>query len=372
MNHYVKLFFMKKNLLVILLCCSSIILQAQNTWEPGYIILQEQDSVSGFILERTDAEMAHAINFKKQGEIKTLVYKAKEIAGFGFKNGRVYESHSFVNESGEKIYVFAKSLVRGKLDLFAWRHPQRLQPDFFLVNNKSGKSVYLKKPVKKEIIGKDGKRYNQRDKNYIGNLKLVKEDSLTADIRFSEKIIQKEIIQYNGNYASDFPLLIHEERVDNSIDVLAGVPIQFSTGFSNFRVAVYLNKSKPERSTNFVITRGIIYNHHVNDQVFPADFKDGKMSHKAQMLNLVPFAIKFQGSSKIFQPYGYAGAGIAVVKETNLLVKDYHNNGTESNFFPIPTVNIGMGARLKLGPAYLVTELTPTLQGIFLNTGISF
>lgn len=215
--------------------------------------------------------------------------------------------------------------MRGKINLFAWRHPQRLQPDFFLVNNSSGKSVNLKKPVKKEITGKDGKRYNHRDKKYKSSLKLIKEDSVSKPdaIRFSEKLIQKDIIQYNQNYKSDFPLIIHEERIDHSIDAMAGVPIQFATGLSNFRVALYFIRAKPERSEIFVISRGIIYNHHVVDRVFPADFKDGSMSYKAQMLNMVPFAIKFQGSSKILQPYGYAGAGIAVVKAIDLLVKDF-------------------------------------------------
>ena len=365
---------MKKHLFFILLCFSSLILQAQNTWEPGYIIHMEKDSVGGFILERTDAEMAHSIKFKKDSAKEFQVYKAGEIAGFGFINGRIYESHSFVDDTGARSSVFAKNLVRGKLDLFAWRHPQRLQPDFFLVNNTSGKSAYLKKPTKKEIIGKDGKMYNHRDKKYISSLKLIKEDSLSKpdDIRFSEKLIQKDIIQYNQNYKSDFPLVIYEERIEHSIDVMAGVPIQFATGLSNFRVALYFNRMQPERSVNFVISRGIIYNHHVLEHTFPADLKDGSMSYKAQMLNLVPFAIKFQGSSKILQPYGYAGAGIAVVKATDLLVKDFQDNGTETDYYFGPTINIGIGARLKLGPAWLVTEVTPTFKGIFLNTGISF
>ena len=365
---------MKKYLFFFVLCFSFSVLKAQDTWEPGYIILTEQDTLTGVILERTDTELAHFIKFKKQADKEIQVFKAGELAVFGFKNGRIYESHSFMDEKGVKTSVFAKRIVQGKLDLFAWRHPQRLQPDFFVVNNTTGKSVYLKKPVKKEITGKDGKQYNHRDKNYIGNLKLIKDDSLSKpeDIRFSEKLIQKDIIAFNNNHTRDFPLLIHEERLEHSFDVMAGVPVQFATGSSNFRVALYYNKIKPERSEKFVITRGIIYNHHVKDQVFPANFKDGKMNSQLQMLNVVPFAIKFQGSSKIFQPYGYAGAGIGVVRQTSLWVKDYQNNGEEVKYFPIPTVNIGIGARLKLGPAYLITELTPAFTGIFLNTGISF
>src|SRR5690606_11984110 len=155
-------------------------------------------------------------------------------------------------------------------------------------------------------------------------------------------------------------------------DVLAGVPVQFATGLSNYRAALYFNRTKPERSTGYVITRGIIYNHHVIERTFPADFRKGSMSYKAQMLNLVPFAIKFQGSSKILQPYGYAGAGLAILKATDLLVKDFQENGTDTNYYFLPTLNIGVGARLKIGPTWLLAEITPTIQGIFLNTGISF
>ena len=365
---------MKGYIFFIALFFSYYMLKAQNTWETGYVIHKEQDTVTGFILERTDAEMAHFIKFKEKSATEVQVYNAGEIAGFGLMNGRIYESHSFVDEKGNRTSVFAKNLVRGKLDLFAWRHPQRLQPDFFVLNNTTGESVYLKKPVKKEILGKDGKLYNHRDKKYINSLSLIKEESASKpdDIRFSEKLIQRDIIDYNNNFINNFPLIIHEERIDYSFDVLAGVPVQFATGLSNYRAALYFNRIKPERSTNYVITRGIIYNNHVLEHTFPADLKDGSMSYKAQMLNLVPFAIKFQGSSKILQPYGYAGAGIAVVKATDLLVKDYQNNGTDISYYFGPTINIGIGARLKVGPASLVTEVTPTFKGIFFNTGISF
>ncbi|QED37513.1 hypothetical protein FK178_07155 [Antarcticibacterium arcticum] len=363
---------MLKNIYVLLFSFFYLTVTGQTSWEPGYIIAAEKDTISGFILERTDAEMARSIKFKKDIESSPRIYKAEEITGFGFDNGRVYESHSFVPINGKRSFVFAKSLVKGKIDLLAWRHPQRFQPDFFVVNNSSGKIVYLKKPVKEEIIGKDGKHYNKRDKTYLSNLKHVKGDSVISAIRFSEKLIQKDIIDYNQIYQNEFPLAVHEERLENSIDVMAGLPIQFNSGSSIFRIAAYFNHTKPERSTRFIISRGVIYNQRVIDRVFPSDFKDGSMSKKLQVLNLVPLAVKFQGDAKFFQPYGYAGGGIAIIRETSVLVKDYENNGMKSHIFPLPTVNVGIGARLNLGPAYLITELTPTLTGIFLNTGISF
>ena len=361
---------MLKNILVLLFGSFSLAITAQTSWEPGYIIFAEKDTIPGFILERTDAEMAHGIKFKRDEETKPRVYNAEELAGFGLKNGRIYESHSLVDSKGKRMFVFAKSLVQGKIDLFAWRHPQRFQPDFFAVNNSSGKIVYLKKPVKKEILA-DGKYYNRRDKIYLSNLKLVKGDSITADIRFSEKLIQKEITNFNQHYKNEFPVKVHEERLKNSIDIMAGLPLQVFSASSIFRIAAYYNTIKPERSTRFIITRGIIYNQRVIKRVFPSDFKDGSMSYKLQILNLIPLAVKFQGDSKIFQPYGYAGGGIAVIRETSVLVKDYENNGIKAHIFPLPTINLGIGARLKLGPAYLITELTPTITGIYLNTGIS-
>ncbi|HSP83070.1 MAG TPA: hypothetical protein VLN72_05015 [Gillisia sp.] len=365
---------MKEYIFFIALFFSYSLLKAQDTWETGYVIHKEQDTITGLILERTDTEMAHFIKFREKSAAEVQVYNAGEIAGFGLMNGRNYESHSFVDEKGNRTSVFAKNLVRGKLDLFAWRHPQRLQPDFFVVNRTSGESVYLKKPVKKEITGKDGKLYNHRDKKYINSLSLIKGDSASkpAEIRFSEKLIQRDIIDYNSNFINDFPQKIHEERIDYSFDVLAGVPVQFATGLSTYRAALYFNRTKPERSTGYVITRGIIYNHHVVERTFPADFRNGSLRYKAQMLNLVPFAIKFQGSSKNIQPYGYAGAGLAVFKTTDLLVKDFQENGTDTNYYFLPTLNIGVGARLKIGPTWLLAEITPTIQGIFLNTGISF
>lgn len=98
-------------MLFILLGFSSLIIQAQISWEPGYVILKGQDSITGFILERTDAEMAHFIKFKKDTAKEFQVYKAGEIAGFGFINGRTYESQSFVDDMGTKNFCFCKKIL---------------------------------------------------------------------------------------------------------------------------------------------------------------------------------------------------------------------------------------------------------------------
>ena len=56
---------MKGYIFFIALFFSYYILKAQDTWETGYVILKEQDTISGLILERTDADMDHFIKFSE-------------------------------------------------------------------------------------------------------------------------------------------------------------------------------------------------------------------------------------------------------------------------------------------------------------------
>ncbi len=56
---------------------------------------------------------------------------------------------------------------------------------------------------------------------------------------------------------------------------------------------------------------------------------------------------------------------------TNRVIENSVNTGNETQFAFLPTLNAGLGLKIKAGNTFVITELTPTINNIFLNVGIS-
>ena len=63
---------------------------AQSAFESAYIITRDNDTINGYILEKTDAEMARKIQFKTDKNSVIKNYRSNELSGFGFDYGRVF------------------------------------------------------------------------------------------------------------------------------------------------------------------------------------------------------------------------------------------------------------------------------------------
>lgn len=347
----------------------------QSSYEAGYIILQNRDTVNGFILEAPDGQLARKIKFKTNKNASASIYRSKELVGFGFNNGRVFERFPIVSSEGDTAYVFAKNVIRGKIDAYVWRHPNRSKPDFFLINNSTNNTVQLTKPAKKVIKDKNGKSYFRKDYRYAGNLMLIKEDTVLSKmsvppVRYTENKIKEDIIAYNQDFTEEYILKEYEEQIKFNYDIIGGMPIN-SAKELHFRAGIYRNKSRVERSTNFSVIQGIVYHHWSNDnREIPASGR-GFLNYRWQLLNIIPWGVNFHGNSKVVQPYGYAGLGVAALKMTNDLYSNGEANGNEKLYYFFPTLNFGVGTKIRLGNNFLITELTPTINGLFWNVGFS-
>mgnify|MGYP003503541858 FL=1 len=90
------------------------------------------------------------------------------------------------------------------------------------------------------------------------------------------------------------------------------------------------------------------------------------------MLNLIPIGIKYQTSPKRITPYGYIGVGAAIIYMKDYVIYEYEITGTEDQIVITPTVNVGVGAKIRINSNYILTEITPALNAIFFNIGYSF
>lgn len=340
---------------------------AQDIFKEGYIIILEQDTIFGLIYERSDAEMVKKIGFKRSAESFIQEFIPSELLGFGV-SGRNFERMAVVSSRrsiSDTSYIFAKNVLRGKIDLFVRRHIQKKKPDIFLVNNQTGEEVLLYRSKSSEVSKEDFEEFLSKFKN----------DSTLAEnsfaLKYSEEKIRRDILQYNKGYSGNFLSRVYNEKVERGMDILVGLPVT-STGGVHFRAAAYYNRSKIERSSNFSWIHGLVYHHWSKEEIqFPTTIQEGEINQKWQLFNLVPLGINFHGNNRSIRPYGYLGVGVALLRETHKVVENYIETGDKIRFTAFPTINTGIGAKIKIGENFLITEVTPTVNSIFINLGFS-
>lgn len=338
---------------------------AQNTFEPGYIISLEKDSIKGFILNRSDAELAKGISYRKNQNAIIQKFTPDKLKGFGFDTQRNFEGMNTgeINRQGDSIFIFAKNMLRGKIEVFVWRKVQKRTPDVFLENTSTLSSLHLHRAKDTGVIA------------YEEFLQMILQDSSRLNgkynVHFREKKLLRDIAAYNNEF-SPSSISVYKEEMEWDTDLLAGLPFNFSNDLQHFRIGIYINKTRPERTSNFSVLRGVIYHHRQDNNIqVQSDLRDGAINQKWQVLNLVPWGIKFKSNTGTVRPYGYLGAGVAILRETNVNIENFVVKDPESKWVLFPTVNTGMGVAFKIGNTYLLTEITPTINNVFLNIGFS-
>ena len=353
--------------ILLLFVILSVPVTAQGIFSPGYIFTTEGDTLRGFILERSDAEMSRKIVFKTTKESEIQKHSTKTLSGFGFDSGREFETMILLPKPGKNedtTYIFAKNMLRGHTDVFVGRYIQKGHPEILFRNNSNNSSNQI---------------YRSRDSNSLGMDEFL--NSYYSDskflhnpqgVRFQEKKILREIAKQNNIYSADFPDSVYKEKIDYDWTILAGMPADYSKDAIHFRGAVYLSRTKTERSSGISSIHGIIYHHwERKNTAFPGTHQYGMITDKWQMINVMPIGIKIQDYVGDFRPYGYLGAGVAMLREDIISFDNAPGMEGGVTWSFLPTFNMGIGIKTRLGKNFLVTELTPTINNLMLNIGLS-
>ena len=348
---------------------------AQSDFLPGYLITSGEDTICGFLSDKTDAELASQISFKKSlSSEKVTVYTTTDLKGFRFDNGRMFKRVLITDK--DTSHVFAKLVVRGKIDLLVWRRPHVTEPDMILMNNSTNKTVHITKPAESIKKGDDGKDYTTESKRYVGLLNFVKGnavDNSGKTIRYKESVIRKDIVNYDRTFEDEYPVHQYKERYRYTYDIFAGMPIIAPKEGTYFRGGVYQNKIFIDKSRQVSYFRGITFQHWSNpDKTWDASFKNGTANYRQMVFNVIPWGFKYQFRGNLIKPYAYVGIGAGVVINTDYKIVDSQNVGNETSYYPFPTIHVGAGVKVKVGTNYVFTELTPLLYGSMLNVGFSF
>jgi hypothetical protein len=346
----------------------------------GFIVKINNDTIHGFIFDKTDSELSNTIAFSTDpGNGHQITYTVNDLSGFGFMNNRIFERITFIDSIADTVKVFAKKVIEGKIRMFLWRRNSWDKFDFFLFNSNPEISVHLTEPVKKVEKDERGVEQTYEKISHIGLLKNVKNDTLKTikkndRIRYSEKAITNNIVEYDKQFVAGYPLKTYKEERRYFFDITLGYPILWGAGGTNFRAAIYSNRYLPERNRMFSLMAGISYRFWKSNEPVENIAENDNLNYKQQWITLIPIGIQFRSDKKIVRPYFYTGIGMQLFVSGNYQYIIGNALETKNELRVLPAVNIGAGIKIKTGTNFLAIEITPSGNGsgIFANIGFSF
>ncbi|MBN2349147.1 MAG: hypothetical protein JXJ22_09935 [Bacteroidales bacterium] len=184
---------------IIHLCLALIIFSiqfsfGQKEYKPGYIISNNNDTISGFINLKSNYSNSLECDFKKTKEEKPLIYSPDEISGYRIENSKFYVSRE-VKIDSLKTRVFLEYLVDGIVDLYYYRELTR---EFYFIEKDSVLIQLSNEEVEREI---NGVSMVGNSNQYIRMLNYLFSDSpeITRDLRNAE-FGYKPLINLTKNY----------------------------------------------------------------------------------------------------------------------------------------------------------------------------
>jgi uncharacterized protein YfkK (UPF0435 family) len=194
----------KKTVFAFLLLLSGILaVQAQSNFKPGYIITNQQDTVTGWINFRTDQINQKQCEFKPDLKLAVKIYLPEDIAGYRFKDeGKYYVSREInLNETPQK--VFLEFLVKGIMNLYYYTN----EIDYYFFENQDGKmEIISQKPeqVVKTGVREDGKRIIRKDMRYVGQIRYLFRDyqpivQKANRLNFDQKSMMSVVEEYHND-----------------------------------------------------------------------------------------------------------------------------------------------------------------------------
>ncbi len=379
---------MYKYLIIVTLCCFSTVLPHQSfsqkdQWIKGYVIIRENDTINGFLVDKQDRKLAAEVSFSAENDlVPDVLYTPADIGKFGFSYGRTFErfsTSSFVKADSVESAFFAKKILTGKIDLFVLRMKGNMN-DIILRNNSSGKMVRLTQPQKRTFTNEKGEQVIIRDKNYLGLLTIVKTDSAQPvilspeDLRFSVKEIKKNIIKYNQGFEKKYPAREYTERKLVSYEVSGGINLldnRIGYDYNSFRVSGYRNMTNTEKNPNLTFIQGVTFNYSIDNGTW-GRYPDQSWEETMFFINIIPIGVKMQTKPNWITGYAYIGIGAGMMVEIDKTYKEDDLLGTTKYLIPLPLAVIGLGTKIKAGPVGILAEVVPAYNGIFVNLGLNF
>ena len=186
---------MRKLLVLFITLCLSAMLYAQDNYEPGYIITNQQDTIVGRINLRTDKNNQKQCEFKSDLKLAAKIYLPEDIAGYRFtSSGKYYVSREIrLNEIPQR--VFLEFLVKGIMNLYYYEDKT---VNYYFFENQDGKM---------EVVSREPERVENmtiyEDNKYKGLIRYLFRDyqpiaQKANKLKFDQKSMMGVVEEYHN------------------------------------------------------------------------------------------------------------------------------------------------------------------------------
>ena len=144
---------------------------AQSNFRRGFIITNEQDTVSGWIDFRTDARNMQVCDFRSTRIGRTQTFLPGEIYGYRFyEEGKFYVSREIVID-GEPRIVFLEFMVQGMMNLFFYIDTSTfggLPVEYYFFEDQTGRMIPMQRQPYRLVKIDEGPSVMRQDLRYRG------------------------------------------------------------------------------------------------------------------------------------------------------------------------------------------------------------
>jgi len=227
----------------------------QSDFRKGYIILNSNDTIFGFLEYRGNKSNARKCVFKTDLQVTTPIkeYIPEDIIAYRFVDSKYYVSRKVAFGNKERL-LFLEYLIHGKVDIFYYRDETG---EHYLADKGNTRLVPLTNE-EKEILDQ-GVHYKEESKQYIGVLKYLFQESpqvskATENILLNHESLIKITKDYHNAICKDEACIIYEKKAPKVfvyLGPIAGTTIYFlNTLTKDFFSNYYFANSKWQASVN--------------------------------------------------------------------------------------------------------------------------
>ena len=284
---------------------------AQQNFVKGYYLTNSGDSIGGYLNKETDSRLATTLQFKpapNSTEIQSL--KPGDISGFGFENGNIYKSVSYIDplDSNKRKNEFAKFLVEGRNNLYALAR----QESYYYYLTTPGDSTYFLYNDKIDTRG------NARNGNFRNILYFLAGDCQDLQ-RTAEHLpfAQSNLIVFIkglNSCSGDVKSVVHLRKIRNTTHFLLYGGAMWYGKNSTYTFQGQMRIISPGVSERTSLVVGIAYSHLVEYDAFEYGYTQHAKDYFTTDFFSIPMFFQHNFTETKFQPLLYAGFSLAYRK----------------------------------------------------------
>jgi len=228
---------MKKSALTYFII-TSLLFPVLGQFKEGYIIRNNNDTLSGYINFEGSAINSHQCLFKPKSDSAAVLFKPGDIKAFRFIDGKFFVTQDIITDN-QPHKVFLEWLIKGKASILEYSGDINIRYFMLLEND----SLYELKNSK-EIRIVDGADYSVNKREYIGALNYYFNDCPSISpklnqLKFDSKSFIKIAHEYHEKMCKDEECIIYE-------DTNRDLKINLGAAVNSFHSQLKLNNDKPE------------------------------------------------------------------------------------------------------------------------------